>query len=67
MAEYHVFVEDDSFMCTENLLYQVSLLHNKSINSNHSFRTGTAMYDGFDDSSTFMRFTTIFFILLYKK
>ena len=33
MAEYHVFVEDDSFVCTENLLYQVSLLYNKSINN----------------------------------
>lgn len=25
-ADFHVFVEDDSFMCTENLLHQVKLL-----------------------------------------
>jgi len=56
MAEFHVFVEDDSFICSENLLYQASLLHNKSALSGirHSFRTGTGMFDGFDDSSTFM-------------
>ena len=55
MAEYHVFVEDDSFICTENLLYQVQLLHNRSMNEKIPiFRTGTAMFDGFDDSSTFM-------------
>lgn len=56
MAEFHVFVEDDSFICTENLLHQASMLHNKSaqLGSRHSFRTGTAMFDGFDDSSTFM-------------
>lgn len=56
MAEYHAFVEDDSYTCTENLLYQASILHKKSVLSGarHSFRTGTAMFDGFDDSSTFM-------------
>ena len=56
MAEFHVFVEDDSFICTDNLLHQASLLHNKSAQSGirHSFRTGTGMFDGFDDSSTFM-------------
>ena len=54
MAQYHVFVEDDSFVCTENLLHQLVLLHNSSLRQNHSFRAGTAMYDGFDDSSTLM-------------
>eukprot|EP01038_Epipyxis_sp_PR26KG_P008517 gene8517-11514_t len=53
---YHVFVEDDSFVCTNNLLYQILLLSNQNKNSTKliPFRTGTRMYDGFDDSSTFM-------------
>lgn len=51
MAQYHVFVEDDSFVCTQNLLHQVALL---SQTAHKSFRTGTSMFDGFDDSSTFM-------------
>jgi hypothetical protein len=74
MAEYHAFVEDDSFVCTENLLHQATLLHAKRSNaaapqvktkgkanakaqvlsSPVAFRTGTGMFDGFDDSSTFM-------------
>jgi diadenosine tetraphosphatase ApaH/serine/threonine PP2A family protein phosphatase len=55
MAEYHAFVEDDSFVCTENLLHQVSLLHRRGRTERLPvFRTGTAMFDGFDDSSTFM-------------
>jgi len=62
MAEYHVFVEDDSFVCSENLIHQTTILYNQSqselLSSQervvHSFRAGTSMYDGFDDSSTFM-------------
>lgn len=56
MAEYHAYVEDDSFVCTENLLYQAALLHKKATETQHSpvFRTGTGMFDGFDDSSTLM-------------
>lgn len=56
MAEFHAFVEDDSFACTQNLLAQTALLHAKSLETGkrHSFRTGTAMFDGFDDSSTLM-------------
>ena len=60
MAQYHVFVEDDSFVCTENLLHQVALLQinaqatQQQSQKQPSFRTGTAMFDGFDDSSTFM-------------
>lgn len=51
----NVFVEDDSFICTENLIYQASLLYHHSIQTNipiPSLRTGTRMYDGYDDSST---------------
>ena len=61
MASYHVFVEDDSFMCTENVLHQCELLLllakqnvNKSVEDEMNIRIGTLMYDGFDDSSTFM-------------
>jgi hypothetical protein len=55
MADYHVYTEDDSFVCTENILHQTTILRNlpqekKSL----PFRTGTPMWDGFDDSSTFM-------------
>jgi len=58
--QYHAFVEDDSFVCTENLLHQLSLLsYNSSTGRlktsvNPIFRTGTPMFDGFDDSSTIM-------------
>jgi len=57
---YHTFVEDDSFVCTENLLHQLSLLSFNSTTGKRLpadspiFRTGTPMYDGFDDSSTIM-------------
>lgn len=93
---YHVFVEDDSFVCSENLLYQLARLEERmrdlraAANSSSSgsgsgtalsngtnstassssldddavqpgqrergrpFRTGTLMFDGFDDSSTIM-------------
>lgn len=55
MAEYHAFVEDDSFTCTENLLHQAELLQQRGLKEViPPFRTGTAMFDGFDDSSTFM-------------
>lgn len=64
MVPFHVFVEDDSFVCTENLLHQCRLLRpyfdqdSKISTTEHSmalpFRTGTFMFDGFDDSSTFM-------------
>jgi hypothetical protein len=60
VADYYAFVEDDSYMCTENLLHQSALLKKKAEASTStgttpvSFRTGTFMFDGFDDSSTFM-------------
>lgn len=92
-ALFHVFVEDDSFACTENLLFQLGRLEphyllrpsdnpTKPNNASGSglsqdddhgayldggprllpgqrtrglpFRTGTLLYDGFDDSSTIM-------------
>ena len=52
---YHVFVEDDFFVCTEHLLYQTTLLRNLPPDQRKfSFRTGFPMWDGFDDSSTFL-------------
>jgi hypothetical protein len=63
-TDLHIFVEDDSFVCTENLLYQAALLRQvepakqdkEGVQSNKipALRTGTPMYDGFDDSSTIM-------------
>ena len=42
-APYHVFVEDDSFVCTENLIFQVKTL--VAVPSEHKtpFRSGTIM------------------------
>jgi len=52
---YHVYVEDDFFVCTENLLFQTTLLRNLPPDRRaRPFRTGFPMWDGFDDSSTFM-------------
>lgn len=49
---YHVFVEDDSFVCTGNLLYQLENVRERA--QQLSFRTGFKLFDGFDDSSTLM-------------
>jgi hypothetical protein len=57
VAVFNVFVEDDSFACIENLLYQAAILKNisQAIQTKiPEFRTGTPLYDGFDDSSTIM-------------
>ena len=41
MAEYHAFVEDDSFMCSENLLHQIDLLLDMPVQfRGKPFRTG---------------------------
>lgn len=42
IAEFHTFVEDDSFICIGNLIHQMELLHNISLNNNgiKEFRTG---------------------------
>ena len=53
VASMIVFVEDDSFICMKNLIYQANLLHNSQVNF-LPYRTGTPMYDGYDDSSTIM-------------
>ncbi|RYH17976.1 hypothetical protein EON65_27820 [archaeon] len=54
--QYYVLVEDDSYVCTENLLYQFNLLYalSQSTLRHIYFRTGTPLYDGYDDSSTLM-------------
>jgi hypothetical protein len=73
VAKYHIFVEDDSYVCMNHLLYQLQRIEDRVNNINRSttssssssssttssilsvsFRTGTTMYDGFDDSSTIM-------------
>ena len=46
----YAFVEDDSYTCTRHLLHQTNLL--KNLDKSYYFRTGTRLYDGFDDSST---------------
>lgn len=57
---YHVFVEDDSFVCMENLLHQLVLVEKRTEARKKdglpllSFRAGVPMFDGFDDSSTIM-------------
>jgi hypothetical protein len=44
IAEFHTFVEDDSFVCTGNLIHQMELLHNISLDNNgiKGFRTGNS-------------------------
>ena len=60
MSEYHVYVEDDSFVCMDNLIHQLNLIEKKlkknKINEDEilPFRTGSPLFDGFDDSSTIM-------------
>jgi len=60
MASLFLLVEDDSFTCTQNVMYQSKLLEmeaDKDISNGVrpvSIRTGAPMFDGFDDSSTFM-------------
>lgn len=52
-VDYHAFVEDDSYTCTKNLLYQLVQVKKNQAPQYH-FRAGWPMYDGFDDSSTIM-------------
>lgn len=46
------FVEDDSILCTNNLMKQLEIVH--ELNPHLTFRTGSTTHDGFDDSSTLM-------------
>ena len=50
---YHVFVEDDSFVCTGNLIFQANTLIAMPNDRKKPFRTGTAMV------------CTVFELLLY--
>jgi hypothetical protein len=57
MASYHAYVEDDSFVCVENLLHQVTILQRMNVTNTASvpaLRTGYVLKDAFDDSSTLM-------------
>jgi hypothetical protein len=48
---YHVFVEDDSYMCTEHVIYQMDILRQMSQSQKiRPFRTGYPMADGFGQS-----------------
>jgi hypothetical protein len=72
MAHYHVFVEDDSFVCTENVLHQTTILRNFLPDKKGlPFRTGWPMYDGFDDSRyvyiyIYMYIYIYIYIYIYK-
>lgn len=56
MARYHAYVEDDHYVCTENLLFQLTLL--KKLDTperpQRNFRIGDPKWDGFDDNLTLM-------------
>ena len=57
MAAYHAYVEDDSFICVGNLLHQMTILERMNATnatSVRALRTGYALKDAFDDSSTLM-------------
>jgi hypothetical protein len=57
-ARYYLFVEDDSYTCLRNLLYQLSILvdiSERNASAVPLIRAGSPMYStGFDDSSTLM-------------
>ena len=52
IVSFHTFVEDDSYVCTGNLLHQLEKIRGKR--RDLSFRTGFKLFDGFDDSSSIM-------------
>ena len=52
MAHYHAFVEDDHYVCTENLLFQFTML--RKMPQTQNFRIGDPKWDGFDDNLSLM-------------
>ncbi len=54
LAEYFLLVEDDSYSCLGNVEYQISSIIHNSTGPTPLIRAGTPMFDGFDDSSTFL-------------
>jgi len=55
MARYHLYTEDDSYVCTENLLHQLSLLRRLNITGiDRNWRIGDPKWDGYDDNLTLM-------------
>ena len=53
LAQYFLLVEDDSYSCLGNIEHQISSIES-STHPVPLIRAGTPMFDGFDDSSTFM-------------
>ena len=47
-ALFHAFVEDDSFVCTDHVLFQAESYHHA--HHQRPFRTGTKLWSGYDDS-----------------
>ena len=55
LARYHLWAEDDSFVCTENLLHQLQLLREANVTGRASnWRAGDPKWDGYDDNLTLM-------------
>lgn len=59
MAAYHMYTEDDSFVCTENLLHQLLMLEQMDAEGKiplqaRNWRVGDPKWDGFDDNLTIM-------------
>ena len=55
LALYHVYTEDDSYLCMENLLHQ--FLHLRSLNvppNMRNWRMGDPKWDGYDDNLSFL-------------
>lgn len=51
-AVFHAFIEDDSFICTNHVLYQAELYYN--IINKRPIRSGTRLWSGYDDSFTLL-------------
>jgi len=55
MARYHLWTEDDSYVCTENLVHQLRLLRALNVTGeNKNWRCGDPKWDGYDDNLTLM-------------
>jgi len=55
MAWYHLWTEDDSYVCSENLLHQLSLLRDVNATGRAAnWRAGDPKWDGFDDNLSIM-------------
>jgi len=64
-AIFHAFIEDDSFVCIDHVLYQANLYQNSNNNNNKPFRTGTRLWSGYDDSFTLLSKEVALIFALY--